>query len=82
MMTLKDAAILLSNKTKGLVIPKTGCSYRNTWLISTYPKGGSEDEVYTDSLFIVDKNTGAIAEFSPTMDMEGFQRAIKHVIEL
>lgn len=82
MLSLKEAADLISEKMGGLVIPKAGCSYKNTWLISTYPKDGSADEVYVDSLYIVDKNDGRIATFSPTIDIEGFQAAIKNATKL
>lgn len=77
MVNIKEAADILSNQLKNLVVPVSGCSYNNCWLISTRPQDESADQNYPDSLYIVRKSDGKVAPFSPTMDMEGFQKAIK-----
>ena len=81
-MDLKEASELLNNKFEGNLISTNGCSYKDCWLIATRPANGSSEQNYPDSLYIVRKSDGAIAPFSPTMDMEGFQQAIKNTTKL
>ncbi len=81
-MDLKEASEVLSNKFEGNLIPTNGCSYKDCWLIATRPANESSEQSYPDSLYLVRKSDGAIAPFSPTMDMEGFQEAIKNATKL
>lgn len=82
MLSLKDAANVVTEKSEGMIIPKAGCSYKEYWLIATYPKGGNKDDIYPDGLVAVKKSDGSLVAFDPTMDMEGFQAAIKNVTKL
>ena len=82
MLSLKDAANVITEKTDGNVVPKAGCSYKDYWLIATYPKDGDPNENYPDSLIAVKKSDGSFATFDPLMDMEGFQAAIKNATKL
>lgn len=82
MVSLQEAAKIITDKSNGEVIPKTGCSYKDFWLISTYPKAGDPNEIYPDGLITVKKSDGSFVAFDPTMDMEGFQQAIKNTTQL
>ena len=82
MLSLKDADNVITEKTEGNVVPKAGCSYKDYWLIATYPKDGDPNENYPDSLIAVKKSDGSFATFDPLMDMEGFQAAIKNSTKL
>lgn len=82
MLSLKEAANVVTEKSNGKMIPKAGCSYKEYWLISTYPKGEDPNDTYPDGIIAVKKSDGSLAVFDPLMDMEGFQSAIKSATKL
>lgn len=82
MVSLQEAAKIIVDKSKDEVVPKVGCSYKDLWLIYTYPKNGDPNEIYPDGLMAVKKTDGSFVAFDPIMDMEGFQEAIKNATKL
>ena len=82
MITLEEAAKKIEEDSNGEILAKAGCSYKDYWLIATYPKAGDPNEVYPDGLMAIKKSDGSLAVFDPTMDMEGFQTAIKNATKL
>ena len=82
MVELKEAANNVLKESNGNMIPKMGCSYKDYWLIATYPKGEDPNDTYPDGIIAVKKSDGSLAVFDPSMDMKGFQAAIKSATSL
>lgn len=49
---------------------------KNAFVVSIEPKNWKQDEILMDPFFAVNKKTGAVSEWTPIMDPEGFKEAL------